>query len=292
MNRLHAFIDTNRPLIEAELDRRLPRAELPPENLHEAMRYAVLGGGKRLRGLLCMMGAQACGGEPGQAIGPAAAVECLHAYSLVHDDLPCMDDAEMRRGKLSCHKAFGETLAVLVGDGLQASAFEILSNSLPPAPAGRACAVLAEAVGSRGMVGGQVLDLEGERKDLPVEQIEAVDRWKTGALIAASCRLGGIAGGADDDCQKQLTRYGFLLGLVYQITDDLLDIEADPATIGKSTGQDQRLGKSTYPAALGVEPARALARDMATEARDALKAFGREALMLRLMSDFVLQRGA
>lgn len=290
MNRLYAFMDEHRPRIENDLDLRLPHAEMVPESLHEAMRYSVLGGGKRVRGLLVLMSVRACGGDPGEALPAASAIELLHAYSLIHDDLPCMDNAEMRRGKLACHKAFGEAIAVLAGDALIALAFESLAGGLPPAQAGAACAALASAAGSEGMVGGQVLDLEGEGKELGIEQVESIDRWKTGALIAAACRIGGIAAGASAEQLDHLVNYGETLGIMYQITDDLLDIESTTENLGKTAGQDAHHEKSTYPAALGVDAARELAKDKATEAKEAIKSFGKEALMLRLMSDFVYER--
>ena len=290
MNRLIKRMEETLPQIESELGRILPKDDMVPESLHEAMRYCTLGGGKRMRALLCIFAAEACGFIDGRIIPVACSLEFIHAYSLAHDDLPCMDDADMRRGKLSCHKAFGEAASVLTGDALQALAFEVLAERAPEKCAGRACAILASASGHVGMVGGQVLDLDGEGKELSLDQIEAIDRWKTGALIDASCRIGGVVGGGEDGQVAALSSYAKALGIMYQITDDLLDLECTTEELGKPAGRDEVHEKATYPAALGTEEARELAREKTLEAKNALKDFGKEALMLRLLADYILER--
>lgn len=290
MNRLLAYIDEHVPRINQALEQILPRGELIPATLHEAMRYSVTGGGKRIRPLLCIMSAEVCGGGEEAAMPAACAVELIHAYSLVHDDLPVMDNDMMRRGKLTCHRAFGEATAVLAGDGLLTLAFEVLATRYPPEVGAPACAALARAAGHLGMVGGQQLDLEGEGTDLGLEQIEAIDRRKTGALIGAACRLGGLAAGGSDEQLGQLERYGHALGLAFQVVDDILDIEGDPEEMGKGTGKDSQVGKLTYPSTVGIPQALTLAREQIAEAKECVKGFDKEALMLRLMTDFVLER--
>ncbi|MBN2712658.1 MAG: polyprenyl synthetase family protein [Planctomycetes bacterium] len=291
MNRLHKYIDDKLPGINAALEKALPKADMKPEVLHEAMRASVIGGGKRLRPLLVIMSSRACGGgDESEELAAGCALEMIHSYSLIHDDLPCMDNADMRRGKLSCHKAYGEAMAVLAGDALLTMAFEVLASGLAPEKAARACAILAKASGSVGMVGGQVLDLEGEGKKLELDQIEAIDKWKTGALITAACKIGGIVAGAKLEDIDALSKYGRALGVMFQITDDLLDIESTSEVLGKTAGQDAKQGKATYPAILGIEEARELAKDKSIEAKEALKGFSKDALMLRLLSDYVLER--
>lgn len=290
MNRLYAYMDRMRPVVEKTLAGLIPRAEVEPVTLHEAMRYSVLGGGKRFRPLLCLMSAEACGGEAEAALPAACALEMIHGYSLVHDDLPAMDNDAMRRGKLTCHKAFGEAMAILAGDALLTLAFDVLARRYPPEAAAPLCAVLARAAGNRGMVAGQVMDLESEGEALDAARIEAIDRCKTGALITAACRMGGIVAGADEEVLKALDRYGREVGLAFQIADDLLDVEGEAASVGKATAKDAAMGKLTYPAALGAEAARELARDKVGEAKAAIKGFDKEALLLRLLADYVLDR--
>ena len=281
MDRLKQFMKETVETVGRRLEAVLPYADLRPENLHEAMRYAVLGGGKRLRPILTLAAYDAVKGEPStrfRAVDAGCAVELMHCYRLVHDDLPCMDNDTMRRNRLTCHKAFGETMAILVGDALQALAFKVLAESAGPFAA-RTVVEMASAAGSTGMVGGQVLDFEGEGKSQDLEAIERIDRWKTGALFTACCRVGAILGGADADALASLTTYGDAIGVLYQIADDIADHSGD--THGE---------KLTYPAALGLDGAREAVARKSIEAKDAILDFGKEALHLRLLADFLLDR--
>jgi farnesyl diphosphate synthase len=250
--------------VDGVLDRVLPAAEAEPVALHQAMRYSVLGGGKRIRPLLVYAACEALGGAPDAADPAAAAVEIIHAYSLIHDDLPAMDDDALRRGRPTCHIAFGEATAILAGDALQALAFEVLAQAAgalrEPARSIDAIRCLAAACGSQGMAGGQALDLAAVGRQLDRAQLERMHVHKTGALIRASVRLGALAAGcADARVLDALERFGHLAGLAFQIRDDILDVEGDTAVIGKTQGADQARDKPTYPSILGLEQARALA---------------------------------
>ncbi len=258
-----AFASEWQPRIEATLDRLLPAATAAPTRLHDAMRYVMFPGGKRLRPLLALLAARATGGDVERALRPAAALELLHTYSLVHDDLPCMDDDDLRRGRPTCHKVYGEAIAVLVGDALLTSAFGVVAEA-----GGRAVATLAEAAGSLGMVGGQAGDMlaeAGSRTDLPNGRagVEWIHDRKTGALIRASLFVGALAGGADDFDAAALTGYGDALGRAFQIADDCLDVTASAATLGKNVGQDAAAAKLTFPAVLGLDASLAEARRQA-----------------------------
>ena len=281
---------------EAALAAALPPATLAPERLHEAMRYAVLGGGKRMRPLLVYAAGSALG-APLAVLDPAAcAVEMIHAYSLVHDDLPAMDDDDLRRGQPTCHKAFGEAMAILAGDALQALAFEHLAA----APALDTVAslqrvamlrLLGAACGPAGMAGGQAFDLDavGLRLDLP--QLERMHRYKTGALILASVQLGALAAGAVEGPRwDAISRYGRELGLAFQIHDDVLDVLADTETLGKQQGADQARGKPTYPAIIGLEQAQALAQSHMQSALDALQPLGGHGAILADLAHYTVQR--
>ncbi len=285
MDRLKRFMRETGDAVRLRLEAILPYADLRPENLHEAMRYAVLGGGRRLRPILALAAFDAVGGgaeaRP-RAIDAGCALELMHCYRIVHDDLPCMDNDSMRRNRLTCHKAFGETTAILVGDALQALAFRTLAGA-SGSLASETVAEMACAVGSTGMVGGQFLDFEGEGKSQVLEEIERIDRWKTGALFTACCRIGAILGGADEEALASLTAYGEAIGVLHQIADDIADDTAD------SSG-DVHGKKLTYPAALGMEGAREAITEKSIEAKDAILDFGKEALHLRLLADFLLDR--
>lgn len=256
---IEARLSDLRGQVDAALERYLPAPTEDPPSLHEAMRYAVFGGGKRLRPVCCVLACQAVGGDPHAAMPAAVALELVHTYSLVHDDLPCMDDDDYRRGRLTVHKVFGESMGVLAGDALLTHAFEVIARELPPAQAGRACAALAAGAGSRGMVGGQVGDLEAEGKTLPLDRVLSIDAKKTAALFAASFRCGAICGGADRGLEDRLGQLGHELGVAFQIVDDLLDLTASAAEMGKATGKDAARGKATLPSLLGIDGARSLA---------------------------------
>ena len=256
-----------REQVDAELDRLLPAADLPPARLHEAMRYAVFGGGKRLRPVCCMLAAGAVGGDPGRALPAACALELIHTYSLVHDDLPCMDDDDVRRGRPTVHVAYDDALAVLVGDGLQTVAFEALALGLDGAALPDATSVLARAAGSRGMVGGQVADLDGEGRDLTRDEVLFIDEHKTAALFKAAFALGGISVGATEEDVARLAAIGHDLGVAFQIVDDLLDRRSTSAELGKAAGKDDARGKATLPAVEGEDAAYEEARRRTAAAR-------------------------
>jgi farnesyl diphosphate synthase len=272
---------------EAALDRFLPAAGTAPARLHEAMRYAALGGGKRVRPLLCHATGEIFGVPPDGLDAPACAVEFIHAYSLVHDDLPCMDDDVLRRGKPTCHVEYDEATALLVGDALQTLAFQVLADSGGTAPM---FSLLAHAAGSRGMAGGQAIDLAAVGKTLTVEELEFMHIHKTGALIRAAVLLGAHAGNANDKSLIQLGHFAGRVGLLFQVVDDILDAEASTATLGKTAGKDAVQNKPTYVSLLGVANAKHLAADLRTEARSALSTFGESSRRLRDLTDYIVER--
>ena len=263
-----------------------------PSRLLEAMRYSLLGGGKRLRPILVLMAAEACGADPDSAMPAACALEMVHTYSLIHDDLPSMDDDDLRRGRPTCHKAFDEATAVLAGDGLLTLAFEVLARDIRPAEAAARCVLaLAEGAGPAGMVGGQMADLQAEgRLDANLDELEAIHRRKTGALLRASLKMGGIVAGADDVILEALDAYGHAVGLAFQIVDDLLDVQGDEAKLGKRVNKDHGLGKWTYPGLLGLEGSRRHARELADEAVMALAPLGDRGARLRALALDLLER--
>ncbi len=285
--------------IETALDRYLPDpdsgSDCPPR-LAEAIRYSALGPGKRLRPILCLLGAEACGGSRQEAMPTACALEMIHCYSLIHDDLPCMDDDDLRRGLPTCHVAFDEATAMLAGDALLTQAFGLVAGQIDrPEVATRCVAYLAEAAGSSGMVGGQMADLEAEGRavgDDPgsLAELEAIHRRKTGALLRAALRLGGLTAEANSTQLDSLDQFGSALGLAFQIVDDLLDVEGDPTKTGKATGKDSALGKWTYPAYLGREGSRRRARQLTDQALEALDGMGPPADRLRILARQMLER--
>jgi len=278
---------------DAALERVLPSATLAPQRLHEAMRYAVLGGGKRLRPVLVYVAGAALGAAPAQLDPAACAVEIIHAYSLVHDDLPAMDDDDLRRGRPTCHIAFGEAMAILAGDALQALAFEVLAQDDGVAPARKVemLRVLAAACGAHGMAGGQALDLAAVGQKLAPAELERMHVFKTGALIRASVRLGALGAGCSDAALLDaLERYGHALGLAFQIRDDIIDIESDSATLGKTAGKDAAQDKPTYPAILGMDGSRAELARMTQAALDALAPLGERGADLAALARYVAER--
>lgn len=293
------FMEEARSLIEEALERFLPGdasesdADCPPR-LAAAMRHSVLGGGKRLRPVLTLMAADACGGSLENALPAACAVEMVHAYSLVHDDLPCMDDDDLRRGRPTCHKAFDEATAVLAGDALLTLAFEVIVRHTRPADAAAECvALLAAAAGPRGMVGGQMADLESEDRPLSqgsAEALEAIHRRKTGALLRCALRLGAVVAAAPPEIARALDRYGACVGLAFQIVDDLLDVEGDESKTGKRVGKDSAAGKWTYPGFLGADESRARARRLVEEAARALEPLGDRGSRLEALAWQLLER--
>ncbi len=280
---------------EAALDRWLPAATRAPARLHEAMRYAVLGPGKRVRPVLVYATGQALAAELDHLDSSAAAVEFIHAYSLVHDDLPAMDDDDLRRGRPTCHRAYDEATAILAGDALQALAFHALAHDerlpVPPLRRIEMIALLAEASGSLGMAGGQAIDLEAVGRKLTLEQLENMHLHKTGALIRASVRLGFMAaGGVDAGAERQLDIYSRSIGLAFQVHDDILDVEGATEVIGKPQGSDIDRDKPTYPNLLGMAEAKATARRLCDEAVESLADFGPGADGLRDLARYIVGR--
>lgn len=284
---LESYIASHRGRIEEALEAYLPPAAERPATLHAAMRHSVFAGGKRLRPILCLAAAEACGGDADAAIPLAVALECLHTYTLIHDDLPCMDDDDFRRGHPTCHKVYGDAVAVLAGDALQALAFEICGSQ---ESGGAYARELAIAAGSRHLVGGQVLDLEGEQKRLDIEELRFIHRSKTAALLTVSVRFGGLSAGASQEQMAALTRFGEACGLAFQIIDDILDVTQTSAQLGKSAGKDSATGKATYPALLGLEASKTEALRLTGEARQSLHGFGTSGVALRGLADYLLNR--
>jgi farnesyl diphosphate synthase len=280
--------------MEAVLARLLPAARLAPARLHEAMRYAALEGGKRVRPLLTFAAGEIVGARAERLEVAAAAVELVHAYSLVHDDLPCMDDDVLRRGKPTVHVEFDEATALLVGDALQSLAFQLLAeHALADEPRAQLEMVklLALAAGSRGMAGGQQIDLAATGKALSVPELEAMHIHKTGALIRAAVRLGAACGGTPDaPLRERLDQYAKTVGLAFQVVDDVLDAEASSATLGKTAGKDSRSGKPTYVSVMGLARARELAQELRHNAHEALSPLGAGARRLRELADFIVLR--
>ncbi len=262
-----------------------------PALLREAICYVLLAPGKRLRPQLVLLAAQACGSELDRAMPAAVAIEMVHAYSLVHDDLPAMDDDDLRRGRPTCHKQFDEATAILVGDALLARAFEVLATQIEPAErAARCCGELAHAAGATALVGGQADDLAAESSEGSLEQLESIHRRKTGALFRVALRLGAIVADAPPEQFEALDRFGTDLGLAFQIVDDLLDVSGTEQNVGKRLNKDQNNGKTTYPVLLGVDASRQRVDDLVERAQKSLEAFGEEASPLRELARFVMRR--
>ncbi|MBO51465.1 MAG: farnesyl-diphosphate synthase [Planctomycetaceae bacterium] len=282
--------------IEEALVEALPSDPDTPPDLLEAMRYSLMAGGKRLRPILVLLAAEACGADPRDAMPAACAVEMVHTYSLIHDDLPAMDDDDLRRGQPTSHVAFGEAMAILAGDALLTRAFEVLAADLPdPVVAAECCRVLASAGGSDGMVGGQVADLAAtdtspESVDDPLQVLGAIHRRKTGRLLAASLELGAVVAGAEKQVRESLLDYGQQVGLAFQVADDLLDVEGDINRTGKTSGRDAHLGKWTYPALAGNDTSRRLARNCIASACAAVESLGEAGEPLKVLAEFVIER--
>ena len=279
--------------VETALERNLPSTALAPEKLHEAMRYTTLGGGKRIRPLLVQAAGDLAGASAESLDIAACAVECIHVYSLVHDDMPCMDDDSLRRGKPTVHVKYDEATGLLVGDALQTLAFDLLSApGVFPDPARqlRAIHTLARASGSRGMAGGQAIDLASVGKQISRAELEFMHIHKTGALIRAAILLGALAGNLGDAELEKLDHYGKCIGLLFQVVDDVLDATADTATLGKTAGKDADHNKPTYVSLLGLAEARALADELSEQAEAALASFGTAAWHLRALNHYIVSR--
>ncbi len=292
---LESYLQVRTQLVEAALDHYLPKATTLPGSLHDSMRYSVFAGGKRIRPILMAAACEAVGGKTEDVLPAAAAIEMIHSYSLIHDDLPAMDDDDLRRGKPTNHKVYGEAIAILAGDGLLTEAFILLSNPrvlTGISAAGRLEIIhqLSRGAGSLGMVGGQVVDMESEGQKIDLPTLEYIHTHKTGALILSAIEIGAIIGGADATQRHALHRYGEAAGLAFQVADDILDIVADQLDLGKDVGSDEERGKATYPALLGLEGARQRARDLRDMAFSALEPFGDEARPLRDIATYIIDR--
>jgi farnesyl diphosphate synthase len=297
-----AWVKLKQAHIEAVLDRILPSADLVPKTLHSAMRYSILGGGKRVRALLCYAAAEVYIQDTSSADisltdSAACALELMHAYSLVHDDMPCMDDDDLRRGKPSCHKQYDDATALLVGDSLQSLAFSAISQTSPSQNAQHQLQmlhILAKAAGSLGMAGGQAIDLSSVGKPLNQTELETMHRLKTGALIEAAVLIGATSAQSEASNNNAeilaLTRYAANIGLAFQVVDDILDVEGDSNTLGKTAGKDAYNNKPTYVTLLGLEAAKIYAKQLHHEALTALKPFSKQALRLQQLADFIMHR--
>ncbi len=289
-----AYLDRWAKCVEEELDRLVPESSEPPE-IFEIMRYSLFAGGKRLRPVLCVAGCEAVGGNPDFILPAACALECIHSYSLIHDDLPAMDDDDLRRGMPTSHKVYGEAAAILAGDGLQALAFELMANEkmsekISPGRHVKAIRMVADAAGATGMVGGQLLDIRADGRVNDVAHLEEIHRRKTGALLRVSVCLGGLLGGGDEAQLEALHLYGEKIGLAFQIVDDILDVEGDEDLMGKPTGSDEGLNKATYPALYGMETSKQLARSTCEAALQALEIFPKNAPELESLAHFIILR--
>jgi geranylgeranyl diphosphate synthase type II len=289
---LSPYIQRTRALVEKSLRAAVPAATTKPATLHRALRYSLLSGGKRLRPLLCCAASEACGGTARRALPAAVAVEMIHAYSLIHDDLPCMDDDDLRRGRPTSHMVFGEGVAVLAGDALLTEAFAVLARAKPRAryTAADLVAELARAAGSRGLIAGQVADLEAEGRRPAESALYFIHAAKTGMLLRAALKLGGMSAGATTAQIAALDRFGFALGLAFQIQDDILDATQNAATLGKSAGKDAAAGKMTFPALYGLTRSRALAEEWTSEAIRSLRSPGLRGSTLQALALAMLRR--
>jgi geranylgeranyl diphosphate synthase type II len=293
---LKSYLKEQCARIDSALDTYLPKENELPHSLHKAMRYSVFAGGKRVRPILMLAACQAVGGETERAIPAACAMEMIHTYSLIHDDLPAMDDDDFRRGNPTNHKVFGEAIAILAGDALLTEAFKLVSdprhaNGTSPAARLGVISEIATCAGSYGMVGGQVVDMESEGKpDMDLPTVQYIHTHKTGALIKASVVAGALLGDADSQKLDAITRYGEAAGLAFQIADDILDIEGTTEEIGKDAGSDEARGKATYPAVMGLAAAKEEAQAMMDEAMRSLEIFGSEAAPLREIAAYIVKR--
>lgn len=288
-----AFFDRVRPEIDQCLDRLLPPAASTPTQLHQAIRHSIFAGGKRLRPALCIAGFAAIHAEWTPVVPVACAIEMIHTYSLIHDDLPAMDDDDFRRGVPSCHKQFGEAIAILAGDALLTMALETLGNcdAFEPARMLKVLSMLAVAAGTpRGMIAGQVLDLEAEQKPIREVNVEEIHRCKTGALMATSVAIGAYLGGAAAADYAAVTRFGERIGLAFQVVDDILDETASSEALGKTSGKDRERQKATYPALYGLEKSRQIVESVTAQARSAVEPLGSKAATLIAIADYLEKR--
>jgi geranylgeranyl diphosphate synthase type II len=289
---LQQFLATRTETVNQALDQYLPSDRTPPATIHQAMRYSLFAGGKRMRPALCLAAAAACGGNEGDALPLACAVECIHTYSLIHDDLPAMDNDDYRRGKLTNHKVFGEGIAVLAGDALLTQAFEVAAKAKgwPRYSHQKIILELAAAAGSLQLIAGQVADLEAEGKKITVKQLRFIHERKTSALLCASVRLGGMSANCTPAQLATLTDFGYHVGLAFQVIDDILDVTQTSEQLGKTAGKDTQAQKATYPAIVGLDKSRRIATQLTQRAFEALKPFKGRAAALEALARFLLQR--
>lgn len=294
MLELKSYIKQKGQIIDAALDAMIQESRLSPA-LVEAMKYSLMAGGKRIRPVLCLAACEAVGGESRQALTAACALELIHTYSLIHDDLPAMDDDELRRGKATCHIAYDEATAILAGDALLTLAFEVLSSvdsndGYPADQWMQVIRLISGAAGYQGMIQGQMLDIASEGKALDADELETMHRLKTGALIEASLAAGAVLGGADSRQAELLRDYGRKIGLAFQVTDDLLNVEGNPELMGKAVGTDSERDKSTYPSVMGVEKTREFSKKLIQEALQTLETFDKQADPLRAIATYIIER--
>ena len=289
---LKAYLKSQQVLVDDALNQFLPRVTVRPKTVHQGMRYSVFAGGKRLRPILTLAAAEACGGEVDHALPPACSVEIMHTYSLVHDDLPSMDDDDLRRGRPTSHKVYGEGMAVLIGDALVTEAFTVLAHTPPTKryPLKDILLEFSECGGSKKLIGGQVLDLEGEGKDLTKAQLVRIHENKTAALLTTSLRLGGMTANATPRQLEALTDFGYNLGLAFQVIDDILDVTQSTEKLGKTAGKDEAVNKATYPSILGLEKSKKEAARLTKKALDALTVFGKKGQRLEDIAHYLLDR--
>ena len=286
------FLASRTDAVNRALDGFLPSAATKPATIHRAMRYSLFAGGKRMRPALCLAAAAACGGDEADALPLACAVECIHTYSLVHDDLPAMDNDDYRRGKLTNHKVFGEGIAVLAGDALLTQAFEIAARckGWPRYPHSQIILELAHAAGSLQLIAGQVADLEAEGEKIAAQQLRYIHERKTSALLCGSVRLGGMSANCTPSQLEALTDFGYHVGLAFQVIDDILDVTQTSENLGKTAGKDTKAQKATYPAIVGLEKSRKIAEQLTQRSFNALKAFRGQAVALEALAEYLLKR--
>lgn len=293
---LKTYVSARRERVDAALDRYLPREDAPPETLHKAMRYSVFSGGKRIRPVFCIAAFEACGGGGEKVLPVACALELIHTYSLIHDDLPCMDDDDMRRGVPTNHKVFGEAVAVLAGDALLTYAMELVVDEggrlMGPETAIQVAADIVRAIGSDGMVAGQVLDMESENKAIDERMMEYIHSRKTGRLITSSVRCGALAADAGESLLDKVTTYGRSLGLAFQIMDDILDEEGSFGDLKSGKGLDREKGKATYPRVFGLERSKEITAQLIKESKASIDGLGEGFAPLAALADFVASRSS
>jgi geranylgeranyl diphosphate synthase, type II len=289
---LKAYLKSRQKMIDCALDRHLPKESVKPATIHKAMRYSLFAGGKRLRPVLCLAAAEVCGGKIKAALPLACAIECIHTYSLVHDDLPSMDNDDFRRGRLTCHKVFGDGIAVLAGDALLTIAFEIVARAKPARRYDMATLLreVAVAAGSQKLIAGQVADLEAEGRRVDMSGLRYIHEHKTSAILTTSVRLGAMSANANPKQLAAITKFGRALGLAFQVIDDILDVTQTTEKLGKSAGKDVAAQKATYPALIGLGKSRAEAKRLTRQAHNALSIFGKKGEALHALANYLLER--